>query len=189
MTTASTALTFPVTIPGPLLTLRDFHDGDLDGILALVGDDRVTHNLSFDTKDEPAALAYLDAAVERAQTNPRPDYFLAVIENSSGVLVGFVRLGLTGIRAADLGYGLRHACWGRGYGTEAARMMIAFGFQQLKLHRIAAQIGPDNVASQRLAERLGMQPEGRIRDHVFTNGAWRDSLTYSLLENEWPTLV
>jgi RimJ/RimL family protein N-acetyltransferase len=53
------------------------------------------------------------------------------------------------------------------------------------MHRIQAACGPDNRSSQRLLARLGFTPEGRIRDHVFTNGAWRDSLLYSILEHEW----
>jgi [ribosomal protein S5]-alanine N-acetyltransferase len=63
--------------------------------------------------------------------------------------------------------------------------MIAFGFDTLRLHRLQAACGPDNWASQRLLARLGFTPEGRLRDHVFTNDAWRDSLLYSLLEPEW----
>jgi RimJ/RimL family protein N-acetyltransferase len=182
---APLSLAYPVEIHGPRLTLRDFTPGDLGGVLAVVGDERVTHHLSFDTKDEAQALRYLDAAVARARSQPRPDYFLAIIENASAALVGFVRLGLTGVRAADLGYGLRHESWGRGYATEAAAQLIGFGFLRLGLHRISAAVGPENIASQRVIERLGMQYEGRIRDHVFTNGAWRDSLTYSILEDEW----
>jgi RimJ/RimL family protein N-acetyltransferase len=63
--------------------------------------------------------------------------------------------------------------------------MITFGFRKLKLHRISAAIGPDNAASIAVVSKLGMQYEGRMRDHVFTNGAWRDSLLFSLLEHEW----
>ena len=63
--------------------------------------------------------------------------------------------------------------------------MLDFGFGLLGLHRISAACAPDNIASQRVVEHLGMQHEGRIRDHVFTNGAWRDSVTFSLLEHEW----
>ena len=44
--------------------------------------------------------------------------------------------------------------------------------------------GPDNAASIAIAHHIDMQPEGRIRDHVFTNGAWRDSLLYSVLADE-----
>ena len=62
---------------------------------------------------------------------------------------------------------------------------MEFGFRELKLHRISAAIGPDNAASIVIARRLGMTYEGRIRDHVFTNGKWRDSLLYSVLVDEW----
>ncbi|MGH3903793.1 MAG: GNAT family N-acetyltransferase [Pseudonocardiaceae bacterium] len=46
-------------------------------------------------------------------------------------------------------------------------------------------MGPDNAASIAIAQRLGMTYEGRIRDHVHTNGQWRDSLLYSVLTDEW----
>ncbi len=66
--------------------------------------------------------------------------------------------------------------------------MIRFGFNDLGLHRISAAIGPDNGASITIATKLGFNYEGRLRDHVYTNGAWRDSLLYSLLEDEWNPL-
>jgi RimJ/RimL family protein N-acetyltransferase len=44
---------------------------------------------------------------------------------------------------------------------------------------------PTNEASARLMNRLGMREEGRIRDHVFVRGAWRDSVVHSILEDEW----
>jgi ribosomal-protein-alanine N-acetyltransferase len=55
----------------------------------------------------------------------------------------------------------------------------------LGLHRISAATGPDNATSIAIITRLGFIEEGRLRDHVFTNGAWRDSILYSLLASEW----
>jgi RimJ/RimL family protein N-acetyltransferase len=55
----------------------------------------------------------------------------------------------------------------------------------LGLHRIWAARSPFNEASARTLSRAGMVEEGRIRDHVFVRGAWRDSITYSILEHEW----
>ena len=90
------------------------------------------------------------------------------------------------VKAAKLGYAIRADRWGKGYATDAARRMIDFGFVELRLHRISAAIGPDNAASIAVVGKLGMKYEGRIRDHVFTNGAWRDSLLYSVpSSNEW----
>lgn len=127
------------------------------------------------------ALAADDA---RAQLAERPDYCLAVA-NGDGLLIGFARIGLGGRRSGELGYAIRHADWGHGYATEAAKLMIEFGFGQLDLHRIQAACGPDNHTSQRMLARLGFTPEGRMRDYVHTNGAWRDSLLYSVLAHEW----
>jgi len=59
--------------------------------------------------------------------------------------------------------------------------LVDFGFKSLGLHRISAAIGPDNEPSIAVAKRLGMSYEGRLRDHVFTNGSWRDSDLYSAL--------
>lgn len=176
---------YPVEINGPRLLLREFEHDDLAATMAIVGDDEVTRSLSFDTKDEAAAAKYLSDAIARARQQPRPDYYLAIVERDTGQLVGFARLGLGGHQAADLGYAIRADRWGRGYATEAARLLTSFGFEDLALHRVSAACGPDNLASQRVAEHLGMQPEGRIRDHVFTNGAWRDSVTFAVLSAEW----
>lgn len=78
-------------------------------------------------------------------------------------------------RAAKLGYAVAADEWGRGYGADAARTLLTYGFEHLDLHRVSAAVGPGNGSSIRLLERLGFAREGRLRDHVFTNGAWRDS--------------
>lgn len=90
-----------------------------------------------------------------------------------------------GVKAADLGYALRPEWQHRGHARAAVSRMIEFGFDDLGLHRITANVGPMNTSSMRLVESLGFQREGTIRDHVHTNGAWRDSVSFSLLEGEW----
>jgi RimJ/RimL family protein N-acetyltransferase len=174
---------YPVTLTGRAVTLREFRSDDAADSLAIVGNDQVTQWLSFDSRDLDAAQAMINGVVQRAQVDLRSEYYLAV--TASDELVGFARLGLAGVKAAKLGYAIRADRWGKGYATDAARRMITFGFEDLGLHRISAAVGPDNTASISVVEKLGMQLEGRIRDHVFTNGAWRDSLLYSVIENEW----
>jgi ribosomal-protein-alanine N-acetyltransferase len=175
---------YPVTLTGRAVTLREFRSDDAADSLAIVGNDQVTQWLSFDSRDLDAAQAMIDGAVQRARLEPRTEYYLAVAADDDE-LVGFVRLAFAGVRAAKLGYAIRADRWGKGYATAATQRMIAFGFAELGLHRISAAIGPDNAASVAVVTKLGMQHEGRIRDHVFTNGAWRDSLLFSVLRHEW----
>jgi ribosomal-protein-alanine N-acetyltransferase len=172
-------------LTGDLTILREFRTSDLEDYLAIVGDDRVTSWLSFDSRDRAAAENALTAIIERAAQEDRPDYLLAVTRRDDDKVVGFARLGPTGVRAAHLGYAIHADHWGRGYATDASRVLLRFAFGPLGKHRVSAAIGPDNEASIAVVKRLGFSYEGRIRHHVFTNGAWRDSLLYSLLEHEY----
>ncbi len=184
MSWATVVRVFPVAITGTRVRLREFRPADLDASMTVVGDPEVTRSLSFDTRSRDDQAERLTDDIARAQSDPRPDYYLA-IANDADVLIGFVRIGLGGHRSGELGYAVRRDDWGKGYATEAAALMLDFGFRMLGLHRIQAACGPENRPSQRLLATLGFTPEGRIRDHVFTNGAWRDSLLYSILDHEW----
>ncbi|MBA2323602.1 MAG: GNAT family N-acetyltransferase [Pseudonocardiales bacterium] len=175
-----------IELTGSRVRLREFRADDLDDSLAVVGDDRVTRFLSFDSRDRDQARAMITGTIERASARPRTEYYLSVALPDDDRLIGFARLGLTGVRAAKLGAAVAADHWGHGYATDATRTMLDFGFGQLDLHRVTAAIGPDNAASIAVVKRLGFSYEGRLRDHVFTNGAWRDSLLYSMLGQEWP---
>src|SRR3954447_25489786 len=110
---------------------------------------------------------------------------LAVTRPEEDRVIGFARIAPSGPWAAKLGYAIHADHWGNGYATDAARVMLGFAFNTLGRHRVTAAIGPENEASIAVVKRLGFTYEGHLRDHVFTNGAWRDSLLYSLLETEY----
>jgi len=72
-----------------------------------------------------------------------------------------------------------------GFAEEALNAIIDFCFSQLKLHRIEANIRPENRASIRLFEKLGFKQEGLVREYFFTTGSWQDHLRYSILDYEF----
>jgi len=88
-------------------------------------------------------------------------------------------------RQAEIGWALKAAYRGRGYATEAARRMIRFGFENLGMHRIYAECDPENRASLRMMERLGMRWEAHLREVMYAKGAWRDRTVYAILAREW----
>ncbi|WP_198663907.1 GNAT family N-acetyltransferase [Jiangella endophytica] len=168
------------------LRLRDFRDDDIDGLYALVSDDRLTRTLAFDSLDRVRAAGMLRTVVAQAADRPRVEYYLAItLRDGDDVPIGFARLGLADVRAGKLGYLIAAEHWNHGYATEAAAALLDLAFGPLGLHRVSAAIGPDNAASIAVAERLGLVREGRMRENVFTNGAWRDSLLYAVLAAEW----
>lgn len=99
------------------------------------------------------------------------------------------RLGLHGYHPkdnrADLGYAFNRKYWGQGYGTEAARCVVQFGFEVLGLHRISANVLLDNAGSIGVLTKIGMRFEGVKRDFTAIRGHHEDLHSYSILRPEW----
>ncbi|MGF1646528.1 MAG: GNAT family N-acetyltransferase [Kineosporiaceae bacterium] len=166
----------------PRATLRDFHPTDVDGLLSIVGDERVARWLSFDTRNREQTERMILGARVAAGTQPRTEFYVGVSSpEDDSDLIGLARLALAGVRAAKLGFAVRYDQHGRGVASTVVETFVRFGFDELGLHRITAAAGPENLASHRVLERNEFRREGRLRDHVFTNGAWRDSILFSRL--------
>lgn len=86
--------------------------------------------------------------------------------------------------SAGLGYWIRRSAWGKGFATEAARALSAYGFQVLGLHRIEAHVALDNPASQRVVEKAGFTREGVARENELIDSRYVDHIQYSLLEHD-----
>ncbi len=87
---------------------------------------------------------------------------------------------------AELGYALSRKYWGKGYMTEAVTAVINFGFSNMPLNRIEARCEPENIASARVLEKIGMKYEGLLRQHIYSKGTYHDLKMYSILKQEWP---
>lgn len=88
-----------------------------------------------------------------------------VWERQSGALIGMGGLSpweWEGEPLVDLTYRLRRSAWGQGLGPEMAQALVTFGFNELQLRQITATITPDNLASQQIAQRLGMKFDRHI---------------------------
>ncbi|WP_040924184.1 GNAT family N-acetyltransferase [Saccharomonospora iraqiensis] len=101
--------------------------------------------------------------------------------------VGEVHLQVHSAGAATLEIGWIFAphIGGRGYATEAARELLEYAFTEVGAHRVVARMHPDNTASARLCERLGMRHEALHRADIWVTGAWEDTSVYAMLDHEW----
>lgn len=86
---------------------------------------------------------------------------------------------------AEIGYTLKPEFWGLGYMKEAISAVIAFGFKDLQLHSIEANINPANDTSRGLLLKMGFVKEAYFRENYFYNGKFLDSEIYSLLERDF----
>jgi len=79
--------------------------------------------------------------------------------------------------------------WGKGYCTEAARLLFAHGFEKLGLHRIWTGTAQTNMGMRGVAIKLGMTNEGVFLDGMFLNGQFVDIYTYAILEQDWKSTI
>ncbi|MFD8118633.1 GNAT family N-acetyltransferase [Streptomyces microflavus] len=178
---------YPISRYSQHLHLRELRPEDTEGVFAIYGDARATEHLSFDPRTRDDVEAIVARSVASATVDPRQEYALAVTEAFDGQPIGFGRLALDPHqpRAATFGFALRPDTWGRGYGTETVRLLLACAFGDLELHRVWGARSPHNVASARTMERAGLKEEGYIREHIQRGGQWRDSVTHSILDHEY----
>ncbi|MCX6967417.1 MAG: GNAT family N-acetyltransferase [Verrucomicrobia bacterium] len=102
-------------------------------------------------------------------------------------LIGCVGLGCDPENQnAELGYWIGVPYWNRGYATEAARMVVAFGFAYFGLHCIKSSYFRSNPASGRVMEKIGMRYEGCRREQLFKEGrGFEDVVEYGLLSADF----
>ena len=85
---------------------------------------------------------------------------------------------------AEIGYDLAGTFWRKGFGTEAVRAAVEFGFTTMSLHRIEAFVHVDNQASKKLLEGLGFQLEGTARENYFARGEYHDHWCFACLAGD-----
>jgi RimJ/RimL family protein N-acetyltransferase len=174
------------------LVLREFTVDDWPAVLAYQSDPRYLRYYPPTHTTVDDARAFVRRLVEWQREQPRRRYQMAVVLAAEGRLIGNCGIRMAAPEApgdtffrADMGYEIAPTHWGQGYATEAARAMLAYGFERLNLYRVWAQCVADNLASARVLEKLGMRLEGRLRDNEQFKGRRWDTLLYAILEPEW----
>lgn len=159
------------------LTLRHFQAEDDKALHDAVFADREVMRFG----DGPQSLEWTRAWIETSQQ----DYYetkgygpYAVIERSSQLLIGYCGLfyfpEVNGQPEIEIGYRLARSAWGQGYATEAAVAVRDYAFTTLAIRRLISIIDPSNLASIRVANKLGMIFESEVMfegyahpDHVY----------------------
>jgi RimJ/RimL family protein N-acetyltransferase len=164
------------------LRIRAYREADIAELVPLIG----AREVAATTGRIPHPYSEEDAREFLAQIEVEREVRLAITLRDGGRLIGGIGLRLfEPHEQAELGYWLGVPYWGKGYATEAAREMLRYGFQDLKLHRIFATQFANNPASGRILKKLGMRHEGCQREHFRKWDQFVDLELYGLLRKEW----
>jgi len=110
-----------------------------------------------------------------------------IVEKHSNSFVGyfgFFRIIPEHCRA-EIGYALKPEYWGKGYMHETLKRMAKFGFENMKLHSIEANVNPANEKSKKVLEKIGFKKEAYFRENYLFDNKFLDSIIYSLLEKDF----
>lgn len=184
------------TLEGDVVRLRPFVDADLAVMRAAVTDPEV---ITFTGGATTSAAPVHDEAEETrlrewyATRNDQTDRLdLAVVDRGTDECVGEVVLNTWDEDNLSCNFRilLAAAGRGRGLGTEATRLVVGYGFEQLGLHRISLGVFAFNPRARRAYEKVGFVTEGVLRDELRlrsseTDGEWVDGIVMSILDHEW----
>ena len=176
----------PITLSSERLLLRGLERSDAVDLLDLYADPQV---MRYWNHAPWTTLDQAHAAIAEAQSDYASgvSLHLAIVHRSSGALLGSCALYgfVPQHRSAAIGYLLSRPHWGQGYLSEALQLLLDYGFDELGLNRIEADVDPRNEASAKALQRLSFHHEGKLREHWFVNGQVRDTALYGLLCSDW----
>lgn len=147
------------------LWLRELTLDDVDDVFAIIGDAETMKYYPQKFSRDDA----LDWVKRNLQRYRRDGFSLYAAElKASGEVIGdcgLIRQEVESESLIEVAYHFRRDCWGNGYATEAAKACIAFAFEQLNATKVVSLIRPENMPSQRVAERNGMTVERQVMFH------------------------
>ncbi|ASO21472.1 RimJ/RimL family protein N-acetyltransferase [Actinoalloteichus hoggarensis] len=171
-------------LSGRLVRLRPMEPDEVESLWRWNQDPEVMRWL---TARYPESLAQAQARAAARPVNSYSFLLLGIEVIADGALVGVAMLvdgnPETGRAELNIYLGERDR-WNSGYGTEAARLLCRYGFDQMRLHAVSLSVVAENEAARHVYRRLGFVEEGRIRDGFRRDGRWHDMILMGMLEGE-----
>jgi len=171
---------------GERVRLRGLREGDLQTLARWEMDPGRMATLSSWVAP-PSEAAAKERIVKWCANDKEELGFAIETHDDPAVLVGNIHLHGARLkdRCATIGIALGREHLGRGYGTDAMRVIVDYGFREMGLHRIQLGVAPFNPAGIRAYEKAGFVEEGRFRESIWHDGRWYDEVMMSILDHEW----
>lgn len=172
-------------IIGDKIYLRGIEREDLPEFVRWINDSEVTHYMY--TGLQPANLELLTEEWQQ-ETRSFNDVVMALCDKEKDILVG--KVGLYSINRVSLAVEYRifigdKTYWNKGYGTEAAQLILDYAFMKLNLNKVWLGVNAEDKRATRSYEKSGFTKEGILRQEVYRNGKYYDAVRMSILREEF----
>jgi RimJ/RimL family protein N-acetyltransferase len=163
--------------------LRPLDRADAPAFVTWLNDPEVTR---FLLAYQPMTLRAEEEFIDKAGQGD--DVILGIVLREGDRLIGGTGLHQIDQRCRRAAFGILigdKGAWGKGYGTEAARLMVAHAFETLNLNRVWLHVYEYNPRGLRSYEKLGFRREGVLRQDTFRDGRYWDTIAMAILREEW----
>lgn len=168
------------------LVIRPYVKTDADKVEPLAGNPKVAETTVAIPHPYPKGLAASWISKHEKKAIEIGSYTFAVVLKSTSELLGTLTFRVDiDDNKAELGYWFGVPYWGNGYCTEAARRIIEFGFNELKLNKIWASVMTKNPASMKILTKLDFEKEGVFKQDIMKSGNYEDMVYYGLLRQNY----
>ena len=170
------------------LLLRPFTLADSAAMHALHASEESVRYLYWEPLSPEAARERVEQRLSRRSIAEEGDSLALAVElAATGEVIGDVALTWTSREHSrgELSFIIHPEHHGRGYATEAARLLLRIAFEELGLHRVIGRLEARNAASARVLERLGMRQEAHLVENEWVKGRWDSEIVYAILDREW----
>ncbi|MEE4173844.1 MAG: GNAT family N-acetyltransferase [Xanthomonadales bacterium] len=176
----------PFQLKTQRLVLRPLTPDDAPGMYAIYSDPETMRYWSAQVIGSLEGAANMVRDDLRLQLDGHAAFWAIVLPKTGRVIGKFTLFTINrDNRRAEIGYVLNRQFWGKGYGTECLAAMLEVAFDQFQLHRLEADIDPENTASLALLKKFGFREEGKLRERWLMGTEWRDSVMMALLAPAW----
>ncbi len=177
---------FPTLITDRLV-LREYSLADAPSLFAMRNNDEV---MRYIDREKPNTIEDSEMAIQTMANgyleNKNMVWAITLKDESTKMIgsIGYYRTDLGNYRA-EIGYMLFPDHWRKGIVSEALNAIITFGFNEIKLHSISANINPKNDASRQILLKHGFRKEAYFREDYYFNDKFLDSEIYGLLKSDY----
>lgn len=175
----------PILI-GERVVLRPITVADAAGMFEGLADEE---GMRLTGTQDTFTFEQVEAFCDRiSKADDRYDYAVTLKEDPGSKYIGEVVLNEVDEenRSASFRIAMQSkAVYGKGYGTESTKLILKFGFETLKLHRIELEVYDFNPRAQHVYEKVGFVKEGVRRDVLMWQGKYQSAILMSILEDDW----
>lgn len=174
-------------IYGEHVILSRITNDDLDFICRIECDrDLWQFEESVPSDEQVVRSNYLDKINEGSETTSY-DFIVRLVNDRNRTPIGLAQVWsyIDYRKSWELGFAILPQHCGQGYGSEAAKLLLKFAFEQLHAHKVVGMCNSQNARSAALMEHIGMTQEAVFKEELFWKGEWTDQFYYSILEKEF----